>query len=302
MHKIGIIGLGHVGTTVAHILLLKGLADELVMIDQNAKKVEAEYYDFADSFARTEHSAVLKCNDYGELADADIVITSFGDIEATAKTGDRFAELPINKKSAVEVGRKIKESGFNGILLNISNPCDAIVNELQKATGMPHNRIFGTGTFLDTARLQRAVGAHFGEAPQNVSGFVLGEHGNSQFSAWSTVRLDGQPISQFADAGKVDLEKLDEEIRQSAFTVVAGKGYTSTAIATCAVRIVEAIFNDKHEFMPASVYLEQFGTYIGYPAVIGKNGVEKIVLVKLPADEAEKLAASAKTIKDKEEA
>ena len=91
MHKIGIIGLGHVGTTVAHILLLKGLADELVMIDQNAKKVEAEYYDFADSFARTEHSAVLKCNDYGELADADIVITSFGDIEATAKTGDRFA-------------------------------------------------------------------------------------------------------------------------------------------------------------------------------------------------------------------
>ena len=300
MHKIGIIGLGHVGTTVAHILLLKGLADELVMIDQNAKKVEAEYYDFADSFARTEHSAVLKCNDYGELADADIVITSFGDIEATAKTGDRFAELPINKKSAVEVGRKIKESGFNGILLNISNPCDAIVNELQKATGMPHNRIFGTGTFLDTARLQRAVGAHFSEAPQNVSGFVLGEHGNSQFAAWSQVRVLGQQITDLAAvSGQLDLEDLAEATKAGGYTVFHGKYYTNFGIAAAALRLVTAILNDANIELPVSNFREEYGTYCGYPAVIGQQGVVKPLQLNLTAEEERQLAASANYIKDR---
>lgn len=299
MHKIGIIGIGHVGVTVAHILLMKGLADELVLIDQNEKKVDAEYLDFRDSFARTENSAVIKRNDYAELADADVIVTAFGDIGATARTGDRFAELPINKKNAAKVGAKIKASGFHGILVNITNPCDAIVNELQKATGMPHHRIFGTGTFLDTARMQRAVGDHFGEAPQNVSGFVLGEHGNSQFTAWSTVAIDGQPVTKFAADGKIDLEKLEDGIRDSAFKVVAGKGYTSFAVATCAVRIVEAIFNDKHEFMPTSVYLDKYGCYIGYPAVVGRTGIEKIQPVQLTAAETAKLEESAKTIKSK---
>lgn len=302
MHKIGVIGLGHVGTTVAHILLMKGLVDELVLIDHNEKKVDAEYLDFSDSFARTESSAVIKQNDYSELADADIIVTAFGDIGATARTGDRFAELPINKKNAAEVGKKVKESGFKGILVNISNPCDVIVNELQKASGMPRTRIFGTGTFLDTARMQRAVGDHFGEAPQNVSGFVLGEHGNSQFSAWSTVSLDGEPVTKFAEEGKIDLAKLDEGIKDSAFKVVAGKGYTSFAVATCAVRIVEAIFNNKHEYMPASVYLEKYGCYIGYPAVIGKDGVEKVKPIKLTAEETAKLENSVKTIKEKADA
>lgn len=302
MRKIGVIGLGHVGTTVAHILLMKGLVDELVLIDHDEKKVAAEYLDFSDSFARTESSALIKQNDYSELADADVIITAFGEIGATARTGDRFAELPINKKNAAEVGKKVKESGFKGILINISNPCDVIVNELQKASGMPRTCIFGTGTFLDTARMQRAVGDHFGEAPQNVSGFVLGEHGNSQFPAWSTVFLDGEPVTKFAEAGQIDLAKLDEEIKESAFKVVAGKGYTSFAVATCAVRIVEAIFNNKHEYMPASVYLENYGCYIGYPAVIGKDGVEKIKSVKLTAAETAKLENSVKTIKEKADA
>lgn len=299
MHKIGIIGLGHVGTTVAHILLMKGLVDELVLIDKNAKKVTAEYYDFNDSFARTESSAVIKQNDYHALEDADLVITSFGDIGATAITNDRFAELPINLKNAEEVGKKIKESGFHGILLNISNPCDVIVNKLQQVTGIPHNQIFGTGTFLDTSRMQRTVGDHFGESSHNVSGFVLGEHGDSQFTAWSTVKLDGQSLPSLAQAGKVDLGKIDDDSREGAFRVISGKGYTSFAIATCAVRIVEAIFYDQHEFMPASVYVDKYDCYIGYPAIIGKNGVERVQPVALTDDEQAKLNKSVQTIKEK---
>lgn len=299
MHKIGIIGLGHVGTTVAHILLMKGLVDELVLIDENEKKVTAEYYDFNDSFARTEQSAVIKMNDYEELKDADVIVTSFGDIGATARTNDRFAELPINKKNAKSVGEKIKQSGFNGILLNISNPCDVVVGILQQVTGLPHEHVFGTGTFLDTTRMQRAVGAHFGEAPQNVSGYVLGEHGNSQFTAWSTVNLDGHPLVHLAEEGKVVLSKIDDQSREGAFKVISGKGYTSFAIATCAVRIIKAIFNNKHEFMPASVYMTEYDCYIGYPAIIGRNGVERIQKIALTDEEVASLENSVKTIKEK---
>lgn len=299
MHKIGIIGLGNVGTTVAHILLMKGLVDELVFIDENEKKVTAEYFDFNDSFARTEQSAVIKMNDYSELKDVDIVVTSFGDIGATARTNDRFAELPINKRNAKNVGEKIKQSGFNGILLNISNPCDVIVGILQQVTGLTRDHVFGTGTFLDTARMQRAVGAHFGEAPQNVSGYVLGEHGNSQFTAWSTVKIDGQPLVSLAEEGKVDLAQIDEQSREGAFKVISGKGYTSFAIATCAVRIIEAIFNNRHEFMPASVYLADYDCYIGYPAIIGKNGIERIQKIELTGKELALLENSVKTIKEK---
>lgn len=301
MHKIGIIGLGHVGSTVAHILLMKGLVDELVLIDSNTKKTKAEYFDFNDSFARTENSAVIKIDDYNELKDADVLITAFGDVAATARTDDRFAELPINLKNVKTVGQKIKDSGFHGILLNISNPCDVITNQLQKITGLSHEHVFGTGTFLDTARMQRAVGANFKEAPQNVNGFVLGEHGDSQFTAWSTVSIDNQPIQQFADAGKADLDKLDEEARHGAFTVVDGKGYTCYAIAACAVDIVKAIFTDKKQFLPASIYLKKYDLYIGYPAVISKDGVEHIAKLALTDEEQAKLDASAKTIAKKVE-
>ena len=148
-----------------------------MLIDQNAKKVNAEYLDFSDSFARTATSAVIKRNDYAELADADIIVTAFGDIGATARTGDRFAELPINKKNAALVGKQIKASGFKGILLNIANPCDVIVNALQQATGLPRERVLGTGAFLDTARMQRAVGRRDrkigGPTPERGGGVVV---------------------------------------------------------------------------------------------------------------------------------
>lgn len=299
MHKIGIIGLGHVGTTVAHILLVTGLADELILIDQNKKKAAAEYYDFGDSFPRAEHSAVIKQNDYQELADADIIITAFGDIEATNRTGDRFAELPINKQNAREVGERIKDSGFNGILINISNPCDAVLGILQQATGLRFNRIFGTGTSLDTARMQKAVGMHFHEAPQNVDGYVLGEHGNTQFTAWSTIHIDGVPLTELATAGKVDLDELSSNIRNGAFQIMAGKGYTCFGVATCAVQLVEAVFTDRHLFVPVSVYLEKYGCYIGYPAIIGHDGIEDLHHIDLSPNEEKLLARSAETIKEK---
>lgn len=147
MRKVAIIGLGHVGATVAYTIFTHGYADTLVLLDKNQAKVEAEYNDLRDTLARNNYYVNVVMQDWKELKDTDVIITAFGDIAATVKTGDRFGEFDINAKNAQEVGRQIKASGFKGILINISNPCDAISTLLQESTELPKNQVFGTGTF-----------------------------------------------------------------------------------------------------------------------------------------------------------
>lgn len=296
MRKLGVIGIGNVGVTVAYTIVSQGIADELVMIDTNDKKVLAEKLDFEDAMPRMPYHTEIKIQDYVDLKDADVVITAFGDIQASVRTGNRFAEFEINSKNAVEVGRKLKEAGFNGVLINISNPCDAITTILQQETGLPRNRVFGTGTFLDTARMQHVVGDYLHQDSRNIDGYVLGEHGNSQFNAWSTVRANNKPITEILS--QAEIEALDSKPSEGAWTVASGKGYTSYAIATCGVRLAQAVMSNAKLFAPASVYVEALGTYIGYPAIIGADGVEEVVELKLNAKEEEQLARSVQYIKD----
>lgn len=296
MRKLGVIGIGNVGVTVAYTIVSQGIADELVMIDTNDKKVLAEKLDFEDAMPRMPYHTEIKIQDYADLKDADVVITAFGDIQASVRTGNRFAEFEINSKNAVEVGRKLKDAGFNGVLINISNPCDAITTILQQETGLPRNRVFGTGTFLDTARMQHVVGDYLHQDSRNIDGYVLGEHGNSQFNAWSTVRANNKPITEILS--QAEIEALDSKPSEGAWTVASGKGYTSYAIATCGVRLAQAVMSNAKLFAPASVYVEALGTYIGYPAIIGADGVEEVVELKLNAKEEEQLARSVQYIKD----
>lgn len=275
MRKLGVIGIGNVGVTVAYTIVSQGIADELVMIDTNDKKVLAEKLDFEDAMPRMPYHTEIKIQDYADLKDADVV---------------------INSKNAVEVGRKLKEAGFNGVLINISNPCDAITTILQQETGLPRNRVFGTGTFLDTARMQHVVGDYLHQDSRNIDGYVLGEHGNSQFNAWSTVRANNKPITEILS--QAELEALDSKPSEGAWTVASGKGYTSYAIATCGVRLAQAVMSNAKLFAPASVYVEALGTYIGYPAIIGAEGAEEVVELKLNAKEEEQLARSVQYIKD----
>lgn len=296
MRSIGIIGMGHVGATVAYTLFSHGIADELILIDKNQKKVAAEYNDLHDSLARNNYFVNVRMQDWSALAKAEVIITAFGDIAASAKTGDRFGEFKLNARNAKEVGAQIKKSGFKGVLLNISNPCDAVTQLLQKATGLKKNRVLGTGTFLDTARMQRIVGEKLGQDPRNVEGWVLGEHGTTQFTAWSTVRVNNKIALQLFN--EQQQEQISAQSNKNAFKVASGKGYTSYAIATCAVKLVQAILSDAHLFAPVSVYHPEFRTYIGYPALIGSHGVEKLIKIHLTDDEQGKLKASATKIKE----
>ena len=258
--------------------------------------MEAEYNDLHDTLARNNYFVNVRMQDWEALKDADLIITAFGDIAASVKTGDRFGEFNLNAKNAKEVGKKIKETGFNGVIINISNPCDAITQILQETTGLKKNRVFGTGTFLDTARMQRIVGEKLGQDPRNVEGFVLGEHGASQFTAWSTVRVNNKIALQLFD--EEDQEKISEQSNKNSFKVANGKGYTSYAIATCAVKLVQAVFSDARLYCPVSTYNPEFKTYIGYPAIVGRDGIEEVIELKLTAEEHQKLEASADKIKE----
>lgn len=300
MRKYAIIGVGHVGATIAYTLVCKGIADELILIDTNVGKARAEQLDLQDAQARLDSRTIIKINDYSELTDADILFITSGNIHALDHaSGNRWAEFEYTRKIVQDIAPKVKATGFNGVVIDTMNPCDAITHYFQRATGLSRQQVFGTGTFLDTARMQKVVAEVFDCDPKNVTGYVYGEHGESQFSAWSTVQVNGIPITELAKTNDLDLDALEAEARHGGWAVHSGKGYTSFAIATCAVKLSEAVFANARLACPVSAYSDRFETYIGQPAIIGKDGVESVTTLALTDDEETKFQASADTIIEK---
>ena len=297
-NKIGIIGDGHVGSTVAHQLLVSGLVDDLVLIDVNEAKVTADELDFQDAMANLKHHTNIVINDYSALKDADIIISAFGNISLEAG-GERFAELNYNRERIGDIAASIKKSGFDGILVAITNPVDAITNMYQGLTGLPKKHVIGTGTLLDTSRMKRAVGSRLNVDPRSVEGFNVGEHGNSQFTAWSTVKVLEQPITELVKDKPWKLEDLNDEIKFGGQTVYKGKQYTNYGIAAAVTRLVETIESDARTELPVSNYQEKYGTYLSYPAIVGRDGIVQQVQLALTDEEEKLLAKSAETIKEK---
>ena len=297
-NKIGIIGDGHVGSTVAHQLLVSGLVDDLVLIDVNEAKVTADELDFQDAMANLKHHTNIVINDYSALKGADIIISAFGNISLEAG-GERFAELNYNRERIGDIAASIKKSGFDGILVAITNPVDAITNMYQELTGLPKKHVIGTGTLLDTSRMKRAVGSRLNVDPRSVEGFNLGEHGNSQFTAWSTVKVLEQPITELVKDKPWKLEDLNDEIKFGGQTVYKGKQYTNYGIAAAVTRLVETIESDARTELPVSNYQEKYGTYLSYPAIVGRDGIVQQVQLALTDEEEKLLAKSAETIKEK---
>ena len=296
--KVAIIGMGNVGAAVAHGLIAQGAFDDYVLIDTNEAKVKADALDFQDAAANLNHHANITVNSYEALADADIIISALGNIKLQDNpNADRFAELPFTSKEVIEVSKKIKEVGFKGILIAITNPVDVVTSLYQHYTGLPKERVIGTGTLLDTARMKRAVGARFGVDPRSVYGYNLGEHGNSQFTAWSQVRVKGQPISKLTS--EEVLEEIATEAMRGGHTVFYGKKYTSYGIASAAIRLALAVISDAHEELPVTNYYAPLDTYLSYPALVGRSGIIEQLQLSLTEEEEAKLARSAQFIQDK---
>jgi len=296
--KAAIIGMGNVGAAVAHGLIAQGAFDDYVLIDTNEAKVKADALDFQDAAANLNHHANITVNSYEALADADVIISALGNIKLQDNpNADRFAELPFTSKEVIEVSKKIKEVGFKGILIAITNPVDVVTSLYQHYTGLPKERVIGTGTLLDTARMKRAVGVRFGVDPRSVYGYNLGEHGNSQFTAWSQVRVKGQPISKLTS--EEVLEEIATEAMRGGHTVFYGKKYTSYGIASAAIRLALAVISDAHEELPVTNYYAPLDTYLSYPALVGRSGIIEQLQLSLTEEEEAKLARSAQFIQDK---
>jgi len=298
--KIGIIGMGNVGAAVAHGAIAQGLADSYVFIDINDKKAEADAQDFKDAMANLPSYAKIVVNDYAALEDADVIISSLGNIQLQHNAGeDRFAEFPFTREAVYQVSQELKKLDFKGVLVVISNPVDAVSALYQKFTGWTKERVIGTGTLLDTSRMKAAVADDLNVNPKSVSGYNLGEHGNSQFTAWSQVKVKGQDIT--ALTSQEERQALFMASMKGGHKVFYGKGYTSYGIASAALRLAAIVLSDGLEEVAVSSYQEAYQTYLGYPVILGRQGVAAPVHLSLTVEENHLLEESATLIRNRVE-
>lgn len=296
MKKISLIGLGNVGATVAYTLVERQLCDTLALFDKKEDLAQAEVNDLNDGMVRRDGHVSLKAGELSDLDDSDIIIFAPGDITILQRYSDRLEEFKFTQKCVEEWAPIIKDSKFDGIIVSVTNPCDVIAEYMQKITELPRERVIGTGTVLDTARMKNAVAQKLDLDPNSIDGYVIGEHGNSQFVAWSNVYIANEPITEMMD--KETLDAIEAETRMKAFETVHAKGYTSYGIANSTCIIVETIFKNSKSILPVAAYSELDGCYIGHPAVVGKEGIIKDYQLKLNEEEQGKWEHSVQTIKD----
>lgn len=288
--KAAIIGIGHVGAHTASALCTMGIVDELVLIDRNEQKVISEAQDLNDALLYTPFAVDVHPGSFEDLADCDVLINSAGDIELLRGGEDRSKELDFTIRAVHSYAAKIRESGFNGVIINISNPCDVVSRALSLHTGLPHSHVFGTGTALDSSRLIGALSRQTGIARSSITAMMLGEHGSRQFAPFSVVNFHGAPLDAAARKQlTLSWKELEKEAIQGGWVTFAGKFCTEYGIAATAARLTQAVLRDEHLIAPVSAPLNgeygQTGLYAGVPAVIGAGGIEKVI--ELPLSEAE---------------
>ncbi|QKN24832.1 L-lactate dehydrogenase [Caproicibacterium lactatifermentans] len=291
--KIGVIGLGHVGAHVMYSLAVQGIADDLVLVDADQKKATSECQDLTDSIAYLPHRVRASVGDFSDLGDCDLIINCIGKIELLHGSMNRVLEMGFTIPAVNGYVDKMKASGFNGILINITNPCDIVTRQLALGLGLPRGHVFGTGTGLDTSRLLSVLAQQTGIDQKSITAYMMGEHGVKQFSPWSCVSFRGRSLDDWAkedERFRFDRDAMQQAAIHSGWVTFSGKWCTEYAIATTAARMASIVLHDEKAIMPASCELcgeyGESGLFAGVPAVIGKDGIEQIL--ELPLTDAEK--------------
>lgn len=294
-NKVVIIGCGNVGMSYAYALLnQKTYVNELVLIDINTKKVEGEVMDLNHCLAYSPSKITIKLGDYKDCKDAKIVVISAG---ANQNVGETRMDL-IHKNSKIfkSIVDNVMSSGFNGIFLVATNPLDIMTYLTYKYSNLPTNKVLGTGTTLDTARLRYLMSEKIGISPTSIEAFVIGEHGDSEFIPWSNVSIALKGIDEYLS--EEEKNKLEVDVRNSAYEIINRKGATYYGIGMCLVRITEAILGDENLVLSVSAYDKENNIYISTPAIINKDGVKEKIYIPLTNEEKEKIKYSIKCIKD----
>ncbi|GAA0085777.1 L-lactate dehydrogenase [Clostridium sp. CTA-7] len=304
MSKISIIGAGSIGATTAFALLQKEVAREIVINDINQEKALGEVLDLMHGSSLNSPCNVI-LGSLEDTRDSDIIIITAGVAQKPGET--RLDLVDKNYKIFKSFVPTIAKLSPNAILLVVSNPVDILAYMTYKLSGFPKNRVIGSGTVLDTTRLRSLLGKYFGIDGRSVQGFVLGEHGDSEFVPWSSLTIGNIPIKDFSEQLKIEWDEatekvISDDVKNSAYEVIKRKGATAFSVAAVLTRIVEAFLKDEKTILTVSTLLNDYlgvnDTYLSVPTIVGKNGVEKVLNIELSKEEEEKFVSSAKIMKE----
>lgn len=302
--KIVLIGTGMVGMSYAYALLNQNLCDELVLIDINKKRAEGEAMDLNHGVAFSGGNMEIYAGEYTDCCNADLVVLTAG---LPQKEGqNRLDLLKENRKIFERILQSVLENGFHGIFLVATNPVDIMTRIVYEIGDFPPEKVIGTGTALDTARLRYLLGEKFMIDPRNMHAYVMGEHGDSEFVPWSQAMMATKPIFDLCGETEgchfQELLELEEEVRMAAYKIIEAKKATYYGIGMAMARITKAIFGNEYSVLTVSAHLQgeygENGIYIGIPCVVNRMGIQRIVELPLGSEEKQRLHSSCETLEN----
>ena len=299
-----IVGPGLVGATTAYALLVSGAAAEIVLIGRDRNRVEGQVKDLRDA-ALYSHATRIVAGDFADCASADVIIVTVGAPQQRDKSS-RLDDLKISAAMVKEVMTEIAAQEPNGVVVIASNPVDVLTYAAWKWSGLPARRVIGSGTILDSSRFRRRLGERYGIATENVHAYVVGEHGDSQVPLLSSARIGGIPLEEFCQerdpsACKETLRGIADSARKGGQDILRAKGATNYGISAALTRIATAILRDEHAVLtvstvvPETMDLEQVS--LSVLAVIGREGVHRVLSLRLSEEEDRALRRSAQILK-----
>ncbi|WP_335872399.1 L-lactate dehydrogenase [Bacillus sp. 2205SS5-2] len=302
-NKVALIGTGFVGSSYAFAMLNQGVAQEMVLIDVNKEKADGDARDLSHGLAFASPMKIY-AGTYEDCSDADLVVITAGASQQPGET--RLDLVDKNIKIFKSIVSEVMKSGFDGIFLIATNPVDILTYATWKFSGLPKERVIGSGTILDTARLRYLLGDYFKVDTRNVHAYIMGEHGDTEFPVWSHARVGVSPLTeqveQTPDQLMADLDDIFINVRDAAYHIIERKGATYYGIAMGLVRITKAILHNENCILTVSALLEgqydEEDLYIGVPAVINRDGIQKVIELSLSEDEKKKFKHSSHVLKD----
>ena len=294
--KVVILGAGHVGSHAAYALAQKGICSEIVLVDIDREKAVAQALDIDDSVGFGAGETFVRAGEYGDVSDAAVVINAIGEGRKPGQT--RLDLLGRSAEMAEELITSLKPFPIPGIFISVTNPCDVIADYMRKGLELKKERVFGTGTLLDTARLVRAISRRSGAGRASIQAFSLGEHGDSSMIPFDAVKIGGLGTAEYG----LSEEDLLKDTRESGMVIIEGKKSTEFGIGSAAADLVKCILLDEKRIFPVSALLEgeygENGVHCGVPCRIGSGGIEKIIELSLSEKEKEQLHHSCEVIRE----
>ena len=302
--KVVLVGTGFVGMSMAYSMLNRGGVNELILIDIDKDKTIGEEMDLAHGLPYAPQKMTIKAGDYKDCKDAQVIVITAGLAQKPGQTRLELAE--VNAKIMKQITESIMASGFDGIIVVASNPVDIMTQVVAEVSGLPRNRVIGSGTVLDTARLRYLMADYLKVSSKNIHAYIMGEHGDSSFVPWEHAYVGCKKVKTLMKDNNhpmEDLEKIHKGVVDAAYQIIEKKRATYYGIGMALSRLVRAIINDENSILTVSTYLKdgQYGQddiYIGVPAIINSDGVRELLELELSEEEQAKLDNSCKILKE----